>query len=146
MSALTLFPKDTWTVAEGRTEEGLFVVRYRDELVERGDRQRLPHLVRVNWTYEGDQTNGLPTNDEMGQMEQFENTVCFASERDGWGILVAAVTQNFCKEWRFYTDDRSRFQSGFNDALDALDLLPIELSAREDPHWDALYELHEGSE
>jgi len=98
-------------------------------------------LVIVSWKYDPDANGGLPSSAVLAEMEAFETAVLDASEAGAWGHGVAVVTTAGVREWRFYTGGAQDFMLEFSHSLSGMGPFPIELTAYDDPDWNALREL-----
>lgn len=142
MSGAGIFPSGQWTVASGETENGLMIARFRSGEPSDADRELFSKLVLVRWSFEQYESSGLPTNEAMAAMAEFEDRILEASDADGWwGSGVAVVTHGGTREWRFYTPDVASFQQEFSAALRGLGPYPLDLEAFDDPDWNGFAEI-----
>ncbi|WP_073975894.1 DUF695 domain-containing protein [Erythrobacter donghaensis] len=142
MSSSGIFPSDQWTVASGKTESGLMIARFRSGEPSDADRELFGKLVLVRWPFEQREGSGLPTNQAMAAMDEFEDRILEASDADRWwGSGVAVITHEGTREWRFYTPDVDSFVQEFSAALRGLGPYPLELQAFDDPDWNGFAEI-----
>jgi len=137
-----IFPDDNWSVGQGETERGPIIIRVRGSEPNPADRALFTKLIFIRWEFEARDASGLPTSEEMAQMDQFEDRVLEESDRDpSWGSGVAVITHDGVREWRFYTPDTNLFQKRFSACLDGLGPYPLDLEVFDDPEWNGFYEL-----
>jgi hypothetical protein len=142
VSGSGIFPSDEWTLASGETENGLMFTRFRSGQPSDADRELFNKLVLVRWSFECREGSGLPTNEAMAAMDEFEDRILEASDAEKWwGSGVAIVTRDGTREWRFYTPDVPSFLQEFSEALRGLGPYPLELQAFDDPDWDGFDEI-----
>jgi hypothetical protein len=99
--------------------------------------KKLSTLIVVSWLLESADGNGLPNEDELDEMEFFENLMDEALVEKGTARLMTVFTGEGVREWQFYTDDEEFFMRKFNEAMEGKPVLPIEIEAFEDENWDA---------
>ena len=63
--------------------------------------------------------------------------------KDPVAVLTGVFTGGGERTWVFYTLSTHIFQKKINEALADLPLLPLEISAENDPGWDAYAEMEE---
>ncbi|MEL6486953.1 MAG: DUF695 domain-containing protein [Pseudomonadota bacterium] len=142
MSSSGIFPTDEWTIAEGETEAGLLLVRYRAGDPAPADQAIFQYLIIITWSFEPRDASGLPDSETLDQMEAFENCVLDKSDEDRvWGSGVAVITHAGTREWRFYTPDVEVFQGEFSTALSGFEPFPLQFLAFEDPEWTGFAEI-----
>lgn len=133
----SFFPGDLWAVGE-TTINGLpLVVRFRTGLPLASERQRNENLVIVTWAYSGIES-GMPNDEDKTLMNRFEEAIEQGFEPSDVGALVASLTGNHQKEWRFYTADVDAFLNAFNACLAGHPSYPLELRVFNDPDWNGL--------
>ena len=82
--------------------------------------------VEITWKYEGDE-KGMPIDVLAEQMENVQETLRKAMEKDKLSILTAVYTGAGEKIWVFYTRTVRVFGERLNEALAPFDLLPISI-------------------
>ena len=89
--------------------------------------------MEVTWRYEADE-KGMPKIDKEAMiMEEVENRLRTAMEKDKLAILTGIYTGQGKREWIFITRNLNAFGERLNDALSGLPQLPIEIYAEDDP-------------
>jgi hypothetical protein len=130
--------QERWGEKRGALDNGLpFSVRFREDLPDEREIKKLSTLIVVSWLLESADGNGLPNEDELDEMEFFENLMDEALVEKGTARLMTVFTGEGVREWQFYTDDEEFFMRKFNEAMEGKPVLPIEIEAFEDENWDA---------
>ncbi len=137
---MTTYAQSAWTVGTAKAGGLPLVVRTRTTFPDDVTRALYDHLVVVRWAYAGGK-NGMPTAATQKQLEAFDVAVNERFADDNSAILVASLTGNGTKEWRFYVAASAQF-------LDAVEALgrehgsgAINTAERKDQAWQALAEL-----
>src|SRR5690349_23071254 len=102
------FDSLTWAGAESRYDNHVLLIRVR-EIPEAFPRLNYPQRINIFWKMIEADESGLPTENEFGSLETFEDRLVNATEQDAHSLLVAALTCNGEKEFVFYTGDVSGF-------------------------------------
>lgn len=114
------------------------IFRHREILSSAIRMKRYPILISILWPYESDGGSGLPDDatDEMhGKLENALNTL----DLEELGFLVLVCTGSGQKEWMFYARQAESWMKSLNDRLANMPPMPLNISASEDPAWDAYY-------
>jgi hypothetical protein len=130
---------DRWAAAEGRTETGPWLLRFRTPVLLPGEGGEHRHRLSVLWAYGPEASGELPSEADAKAMGVFEDRLCGAWERDGLAFLSAVLTFDGARQWLFYTYDVSECGQRLNDMPQEEERYPIELTADEDPTWDFLH-------
>lgn len=139
-----IFPNDDWVVSTGEDEESAIIVRFRSSLPTPEVIERFSHVILISWAFEGRPENGLPTSEQLSDMDEFEDLVQSKIQRDpSWAADAAVITAPGVREWRMFTPDPQIFIEGLNHALNGYGPYPLEIEALSDPDWVALVELQE---
>ena len=109
-----------WFTALSEDEDGhLVTVSGRDELTEFIQSGKFKERVEITWKYEGDE-KGMPIDVLAEQMENVQETLRKAMEKDKLSILTAVYTGAGEKIWVFYTRTVRVFGERLNEALACL--------------------------
>ena len=135
----SVFKDDSWTMATGQIDGRKVLARFRSSLPNPVDMDLLPYLVLLTWSYDSSES-GMPGSDTTDRMTDLEAILENSVEKNS-GDLVACITGNGRKEWRYYTYDTDRFMDKLNRGLSGHARFPIEITFHEDPEWRALKEL-----
>lgn len=132
-----------WFTALSEDEDGhLVTVSGRDELTEFIQSGKFKKRVEITWKYEGDE-KGMPIDVLAEQMENVQETLRKAMEKDKLSILTAVYTGAGEKIWVFYTRTVRVFGERLNEALAPFDLLPISIYTEVDPEWEEYLDMYE---
>jgi len=130
--------EESWSIDEGELENGLpFTIRFREDLPDKNAIRKLKTLIVISWLYDSADGTGMPNEEVLNQMEDFENLIDEAIVEKGTARLMTVFTGEGVREWQFYTDDEEFFIRKFNEALEGKPVLPLDLEALEDENWEA---------
>ncbi|WP_075558207.1 MULTISPECIES: DUF695 domain-containing protein [Parabacteroides] len=134
---------DEWFTALSENESGNLVTIYgRDELTEFIRSGKFKERVEITWKYEGDE-KGMPGDTLAEQMENVQEVLKKAMEKDKLSILTAVYTGAGEKIWVFYTRTVRVFGERLNEALASFELLPISIYTEIDPEWEEYLDMYE---
>lgn len=134
---------DEWFTALSEDESGNLVTIYgRDELTEFIQSGKFKERVEITWKYEGDE-KGMPADALAEQMENVQEALKKAMEKDKLSILTAVYTGVGEKIWVFYTRTVRVFGERLNEALASFELLPISIYTEIDPEWEEYLDMYE---
>lgn len=137
---------DPWFVSEGTLDELPALIRGREMMPEAVRPASHPNLLSIIWDYEGDPVNGMPSEAASCEMGEFEELIVPALEQDNVCALFAVITCDGQRCWRFYCRDKESAQSAIWRALGTEGDLPINLQMDDDPDWETLTEIIEGTD
>ena len=126
--------RDQWNVAEGEDENQPLVVRFRSELRTVEDVSGYPNLLLVNWNYEGDE-RGMPKDSELESLDDFEDVLTEALEKDFHSVLACVITTESSRQWVFYSSNVDEAATRINAMPQKEKPYPIELLADDDEEW-----------
>src|SRR5215203_609338 len=130
--------QESWMQDEGELENGLpYTLRFREDLPDEKEIKKLATLVVISWLFDSADGTGMPTDEVLDQMEDFENLIDEALVEKGTARLMTVFTGEGVREWQFYTDDEEFFMRKFNEAMGGKPVLPLDIEAFEDENWDA---------
>ena len=134
---------DEWFTALSEDESGNLVTIYgRDELTEFIQSGKFKERVEITWKYEGDE-KGMPDDALAEQMENVQEALKKAMEKDKLSILTAVYTGAGEKIWVFYTRTVRVFGERLNEALASFEQLPISIYTEIDPEWEEYLDMYE---
>ncbi len=141
---------DKWFTAITEAEENdrLIIVCGRDQIQNFIESGKLRERVEIYWKYAGDE-KGMPAIQEAKLMEDVQDALRSAMEKDKLAILTGVYTGNNERTLVFYTRNIPAFGEMLNKALAGFDRLPIEIYTEKDAEWNEyteMYELHRFSE
>lgn len=132
-----------WFTALSEDESGnLVAVSGRDELTEFVQSGKFKERVEITWKYEGDEKE-MPSEELAEQMENVQETLKKAMEKDKLSILTGVYTGGGEKVWVFYTRTVRVFGERLNEALASFELLPISIYTEVDPEWEEYLDMYE---
>lgn len=135
-----------WFTALSGDENGnIITVCGRDELNEFVQSGKFKERVEITWKYESD-TNGMPSDELAEKIENIQETLRKAMEKDKLSILTGIYTGSGEKIWIFYTRTTRVFGERLNDALSSFELLPISIYTEVDPDWEEYLDMYEMKE
>jgi hypothetical protein len=138
--------QEKWAVKEGNLDNGMpFILRFREDLPPERELKRLNILIVISWFFESEDGTGMPQDEDLQKMEDFENLMDDELVEKGTARLMTIFTGEGIREWQFYTDDEEFFMEKFNEAMANRPVLPLEIEALEDENWDA-YKDYTGNE
>lgn len=105
--------------------------------------QRLKVLVIISWKYVTENGSGMPNEDELNKMENFENLMDAGVVEPGFARLMTVFTGDGVREWLFYTENEDVFLLKLNESLGYEEILPININAYDDENWDAYQDYKE---
>lgn len=132
-----------WFTALSESETAqLITVSGRDELMEFVQSGKFKERVEITWKYEGDE-KGMPFDAVAEQIEEVQETLRKAMEKDKLSILTGVYTGGGEKIWVFYTRTVRVFGERLNEALASFELLPISIYTEIDPEWEEYLDMYE---
>lgn len=125
---------DKWFTAISENEDGSYTfISGRSDIDAFINSKKMKQRMEVTWRYEADE-KGMPKIDKEAMiMEEVENRLRTAMEKDKLAILTGIYTGQGKREWIFITRNLNAFGERLNDALCGLPQLPIEIYAEDDP-------------
>lgn len=135
-----------WFTALSENETGqLVTVSGRIELTEFVQSGKFKERVEITWKYEGDE-KGMPLETLAEKMEQVQETLRKAMEKDKLSILTGVYTGGGEKIWVYYTRTVRVFGERLNEALASFELLPISIYTELDVEWEEYSDMLEMKE
>lgn len=135
-----------WFSALSENEEGQMLwITGRDDIEAFKSSGKFKERAEVTWKYSPD-SKGLPSNEEALRMEEVENVLRRAMEKDKLSILTGIYTGGGERVCVYYTRTTRVFGERLNAVLEPFDLLPISIYTEIDPDWEeytGMYELKE---
>ncbi|MBD5213723.1 MAG: DUF695 domain-containing protein [Bacteroidales bacterium] len=101
--------------------------------------------VEITWPYESGST-GMPDEATSELMQEVQDALQEVFRKDPIAVLTGIYTGDGQRNWVFYTMSTHIFQRKINEALAEFDLLPLSISAENDPDWAEYEEMKEASE
>ena len=130
---------DDWFTVLSESDSGnLIYITGRNRLDEFRKSGKMKERLEIVWRYEGN----MPPDEQSMQMEQVQELLQKAVEKDKLAILTGIYTGNGERCWVFYTRTVRVFCERLNEALSSLPTLPLELSAEIDADWEEYLDMY----
>ena len=100
------------------------------------------YRVSVGWRYNA-LPDGMPEEGESLLMEQATDALLAAFKKDRVAVMTGIYTGDGRRDWIFYTKNLKIFSVVFNNALEPLDQMPLEIEADEDGDWSEYREMRD---
>ena len=98
-----------------------------------------------DWKYEGDD-KGMPSEALAEKMEEVQEVLRKAMEKDKLSILTGVYTGGGERIWVYYTRTVRVFGERLNEALAPFEMLPISIYTEVDPEWEEYLDMYEMKE
>lgn len=132
-----------WWTAPAESESGSrIMVSGRRDVEKFRTNPRFTIRVEVSWPYTPD-AEGFPDEPTAQLMEEAQEALEAAFRKDPVAVLTGVFTGDGRRDWIFYTLSTHIFGRKLNEALASLPVLPLEISAENDPGWEAYDEMAE---
>lgn len=130
-----------WWTAPAESEDGqLVMVTGRRDIERFRSNPRFSIRVEVTWPYEP-LPDGMPSVADSEVMEQVTDLLNDEFSRDPVAVMTGIFTGGGERNWVSYTLSTHIFGRKLNEALAPLPLLPLKISAENDPDWEAYDEM-----
>jgi len=137
-----IFPTDEWVSVSNDPDGKPIFLRFRSGEPLPDRKQEFTALIVVRWKFDAHDETGLPDQTTLAHMNQFEERIFDACDREGtWGSGVAVITTAGQREWRLYAPSVDLFMSNFNSELAGLGPYPLDIQAFEDAEWKGLEDI-----
>ncbi|RHJ85348.1 DUF695 domain-containing protein [Parabacteroides sp. AM08-6] len=135
-----------WFTALSESENGrLITISGRDELTEFVQSGKFKERVEITWKYEGDD-KGMPTEAQAEKMEEIQEILRKAMEKDKLSILTGVYTGGEEKIWVYYTRTTRVFGERLNEVLAPFEQFPLTIYTEVDPEWGEYLDMYEMKE
>lgn len=132
--------QDRWSQVTGTHDDDPFMFRFREELGYVTDFTDYSRLITISWTYTHDGCSGIPDQDELSELQDFENHLVESFEHDFLAVLAAVLTERGTRQWLFYTPDMAECQRRLNAIPQKVERYPIEVAAETDADWSYFHD------
>ncbi|MDE6078902.1 MAG: DUF695 domain-containing protein [Duncaniella sp.] len=131
----------TWWTAPAESDNGLLImVTGRKDIEKFRTNPRFSIRVEVSWPYTP-LADGMPDKETSEMMEQVQDALQAEFRKDPVAVLTGIFTGDGRRDWVFYTTSTHIFGRKLNEQLAPFPLLPLEISAENDPDWEAYDEM-----
>lgn len=124
----------SWSVAEGEMGGVPVFVRLRDDVQTEASSGRYRWWLRVVWQYEAEDEYGLPSDEELDEMSDFEEVLEATIEAGDEGLMVFVMTHSGVRQWLFYSSDLNASIKRLEGLAKSTDPR-IAISTAEDADW-----------
>lgn len=134
-----------WTSPTDSADGSLVIVTGRAGVEPFRSTGKYKYRVTISWCYQTE-TSGMPDYATSTVMEGVTDALKAVFAKDPVAVMTGIYTGAGERDWVLYTLSLPIFDKKLNEALAPFDLLPIQLSAEEDPQWAEYDEMREASE
>jgi len=132
-------PQGSWSVTTAALGEESLIIRFRVNAAEQLGKANFPNAIAISWAF-GSLSPGI-----QEAMNNLEDTLTDAVEKQRTAYLTAIVTGPDSREWQYYSKSHDDFMNILNESLSCFPAFPINISSFSDPEWEA-YSRLAGSE
>lgn len=131
-----------WWTAPAETDDGrLIMVSGRSDVDKFRKNPRFKIRVEVVWPYDTAPGAGMPGDADAETMGVATDNFTEILEKDPVAVMTGIFTGAGERTWVFYTPSTNIFQKKLNEAFAPLPLLPLQITAENDPDWEAYAEM-----
>ena len=140
MSEQYELPGEWWTApAESLDGDGIVMVTGRSDVAKFRANPKFSIRLTVTWPYDG----AMPNDEEAAAMQEVTEALGKTFATDPVAVLTGIYTGDGQRNWVFYTLSTHIFARKLNEALAAMPLLPLTMTAENDPAWHEYDEMSE---
>lgn len=133
---------DNWWTAPAETDDGrLIMVTGQPDVARFRKNPRFSIRIEVMWPYDTSLSAGMPSESDAEIMGEATDRLNEVFAKDPVAIMTGIFTGAGERTWVFYTTSTFIFQKKLNEALAPLPVLPLQISAENDPAWEAYDEM-----
>lgn len=131
-----------WWTAPVESEDGrLIMVSSRTDVDRFRKNPRFFIRIEIVWSYDTSPEAGMPCDADAEIMGTATDNFNDLFDKDTVAVMTGIYTGAGERTWVFYTLSTPIFQKKLNEALAPFPLLPLKITAENDPHWEAYDEL-----
>lgn len=139
-----LSENNDWWTAPGESDDGrLVMVTGRRDIAQFRRNPRFSIRIEIRWVYDTASNAGMPSEADAATMGTATDNLLAVLAKDPAAVMTGIFTGAGERTWVFYTLSTHIFQKKLNEALADLPLLPLEITAENDPQWEAYDEMAE---
>lgn len=132
-----------WFTTISESESGaMIIISGRDGIREFIKSGKFKERAEISWKYSETAAAGMPTEELAEQMEEVQESLQKAFEKNKLAILTGIYTGDNERTWVFYTRNIPAFGETLNSALQSFNLLPITIYTEKDADWNEYYEMY----
>lgn len=136
---------DWWTSPLEDEDGNRIMVTGRDNVEKFRNNPRYSIRVQLTMPYNAD-AQGMPKRADAELLEKIVELMQAELHKDPVAVLTGIYTGAGKRDLIFYTTSTHIFNKKLNAALASLPLLPLEITAENDPDWEEYQEMRELSE
>lgn len=131
-----------WWTAPAESDDGrLIMVSARKDIDKFRKNPRFNIRIEIVWPYDTNPEAGMPDDKDAEIMGEATDRLNEILTKDPVAVMTGIFTGAGERTWVFYTLSTHIFQKKLNEALEPLPLLPLAITAENDPDWEAYSEL-----
>jgi len=131
-----------WVLADGTLNNEPITIRYRDLIEPQQTGGDYNHCVQISWSAsEVDFETGYPSANELVKIDDFNQKLMAAIEKDEQAIVVMVIMCQGINQWILYSQDTQVLQTDLNTIPTDTGLYPIEIVAEDDSEWSIFSQL-----
>ncbi len=134
---------DWWTAPAESADGRLIMVSGRRDIDRFRANPRFSIRIEVSWQYSDAPHAEMPDDDVARLMEQATDALQATLDADPVAVMTGIYTGAGRRDWVFYTLSTHIFQKKLNEALAPLPLLPLQITAENDPAWEEYDEMRQ---
>lgn len=137
---------DWWTCPTESEDGRLIMVSGRRDIDVFRRNPRFNIRVEITWSYSDSPTATMPDEQTAKLMEEATDALNAELTKDPVAVMTGIYTGAGERNWVFYTLSTNIFNKKLNQALASLPLLPLTITAENDPDWSEYDEMRDLSE
>lgn len=126
---------ELWTSPTETADGRLVMATGRLDVEKFRSNPRFTIRVDVSWIYNDAPDATMPSEADAAIMEEATDNFNRILEKDPVAVLTGIYTGAGRRDWVFYTASTNIFNKKLNEALAPLPLLPLQITAENDPEW-----------
>ena len=132
---------DWWTSPAESDDGRLIMVTGRRDIDKFRSNPRFSIRIEISWVYDSSSTATMPNDHDAETMGVATDNLGDILSKDPVAVMTGIFTGSGERTWVFYTLSTNIFQKKLNEALADLPLLPLKITAENDPDWEAYDEM-----
>lgn len=126
---------DWWTAPAEAPDGRLIMVSGRRDINKFRQNTKFSIRINISWQYSDSPEAGMPSAHDAEIMGRATDALAEVFDKDPVAVMTGIYTGAGAREWVFYTTSTHIFQKKLNQALAELPLLPLKITAENDPDW-----------
>lgn len=137
---------DWWTCPTESEDGRLIMVSGRRDVDKFRRNKKFNIRVTVTWPYSDSQSASMPDDETAKMMGDITDAFEAELKKDPIAVMTGIYTGAGERNWVFYTMSTNIFNKKLNSALAPFPLLPLSITAENDPEWLEYDEMRDLSE